>query len=375
MVLFLPFWEGNNKSFFSLEGSPMILLCPACDKDLVVTATEKPPVEIKCSHCSARAKISITIDLVEKSQDSSSVVFPAPNSKLILVAVEGEVTNEIISEILSEGGFEVISTISGDETLRQMCERRPVVSIIDVGIPKVFESVLPKTDTEAGLKDLGIILLSSIHNKTRYKREPETLYGADDHIERHHIEDRLLSKVISLVKGLQGDYVVMPEKSGPTAAPLPEQAPVEPVGLPPASVEPALVEAPSIEVPPVDPAVVETPAEPSPLSPVSEESPSEAVPVSPEPSVKKETPRGDLSSHDNAKRLARLIVSDIALYNQKRIEEGIKNGTVRELLKDELEEGQKLYTSRVPGDVNDGTNYYEEAISDFIQKQKDKIKG
>jgi hypothetical protein len=38
-------------------------------------------------------------------------------------------------------------------------------------------------------------------------------------------------------------------------------------------------------------------------------------------------------------RLARAIVSDIALYNQEKVREGIKNDTLFDLLKNELDEG------------------------------------
>lgn len=358
----------------------MIVSCPACDKDLVVAATVKPPAELQCKRCSAKARISVKIDLIQRGQASPSTTLPSPNPKLVLVAVEGEVTNEMITEILSEGGFEVVSTHSGDETFRQMCERRPVVSVIDVGIPKIFESGVLKTETEEGLedglKDLKIILLSSIHNTTRYKREPEALYGASDYIERHHIEDGLLSKVMNLVKGSQGDYVSLVEEAAPVAQSPPDPPPVKTTPVDKVSVEPAVMEPPAVQPPSVEPAaVVPPPVETAHLESPPLEQPPVTAPAAPRPSGKQEGSKGDLSSHDMAKRLARLIISDIALYNQKRIQEGIRNGTIREVLKDELEEGHKLYRSRIPSELYDGTNYYEEAISDFIRKQKDKIKG
>ena len=49
---------------------------------------------------------------------------------------------------------------------------------------------------------------------------------------------------------------------------------------------------------------------------------------------------------DNPKlafRLARAIVSDIALYNQEKVKEGIKNDSIFEVLTEELEEGRELF--------------------------------
>lgn len=79
---------------------------------------------------------------------------------------------------------------------------------------------------------------------------------------------------------------------------------------------------------------------------------------------------GNQAAHDAAKRLARIIISDIALYNQRAIEDGIRNGTVYELLRDEIEEGKKLYESRVPAEISSSTDYYREAIDEFIRKRK-----
>ena len=39
-------------------------------------------------------------------------------------------------------------------------------------------------------------------------------------------------------------------------------------------------------------------------------------------------------------RLARAIVSDIALYNQKKVREGIEKDCIFDLLNEELEEGR-----------------------------------
>jgi hypothetical protein len=79
---------------------------------------------------------------------------------------------------------------------------------------------------------------------------------------------------------------------------------------------------------------------------------------------------GDPTAHEAAKRLARIIMSDIALYNQRAIDEGVRNDTMYDLLKDEIEEGKKLYESRVPAEIASSTDYYREAIDEFIRKRK-----
>jgi len=72
---------------------------------------------------------------------------------------------------------------------------------------------------------------------------------------------------------------------------------------------------------------------------------------------------------DKARRLARTIVSDIALYNRDEIRRGIKNDNLFELLAEELDRGRKLYVSRVSPAVQSATNFYNQAIVDVLVKQ------
>ena len=56
---------------------------------------------------------------------------------------------------------------------------------------------------------------------------------------------------------------------------------------------------------------------------------------------------------DLAFRLARAIVSDIALYNQEKVKDGIKNDNIFELLTEELQEGREHFYTRVSPDIPD----------------------
>jgi hypothetical protein len=70
-----------------------------------------------------------------------------------------------------------------------------------------------------------------------------------------------------------------------------------------------------------------------------------------------------------AGRLARTMASDIAIYNEKKIEKGIQEDTLWELLADDLREGQKDWESRVSEDIARGTNLLEKALVDIIFAQ------
>ena len=78
---------------------------------------------------------------------------------------------------------------------------------------------------------------------------------------------------------------------------------------------------------------------------------------------------------DLAFRLARAIVSDIALYNQDKVSEGIKSDSIFELLDAELEEGREHFFTRVSPQMQDRDHLYERAIVDVMIKQAGKIES
>jgi hypothetical protein len=74
-----------------------------------------------------------------------------------------------------------------------------------------------------------------------------------------------------------------------------------------------------------------------------------------------------------AKRLARLIVSDIFLYNRKKVEEGVRNGTFYNLLEHDVREARALYERRVPQEIRDMTTYLDDAFSELVEKTKKEL--
>ncbi len=81
---------------------------------------------------------------------------------------------------------------------------------------------------------------------------------------------------------------------------------------------------------------------------------------------------------DNPKlafRLARAIVSDIALYNPEKVKEGIKNDSIFEILTEELQEGRDHFHGRVSPELEDRDHLYDRAIVDVMIRQAGKIES
>ncbi len=73
-----------------------------------------------------------------------------------------------------------------------------------------------------------------------------------------------------------------------------------------------------------------------------------------------------ITNSDQAFRLAKAIISDILLYNQEKVKTGIENDNLFETLAAELEEGRKLFESRVDSKVP--SSVFDRAIIDVLFK-------
>jgi hypothetical protein len=66
--------------------------------------------------------------------------------------------------------------------------------------------------------------------------------------------------------------------------------------------------------------------------------------------------------HEDAKRFARLVVSEIKLYNESKVNEGRRQKDLYERLKEDIERGRQMYSDRVAPQVRDSTNYFYDEL-------------
>jgi hypothetical protein len=203
-----------------------------------------------------------------------------------------------------------------------------------------------KNDPE--LRETAVILVASMYDRSTKRHEPDSLLGADDYIDRSLIQKGLLHKVENL---LTREEKVGEEEKTPTPVMEEEIAPI--------AVEEEVQAGESDRA-----FVVDSP------EPATEKEP-DLVPASPQ-ALGTESVEESAEEKD-AKRLARIIVSDIALYNPKKVDEGIQNDTFFELLEEEIEEGKQHYLSRVSETLSQPLAYLDEAFGDYINKRKSSL--
>ncbi len=106
--------------------------------------------------------------------------------------------------------------------------------------------------------------------------------------------------------------------------------------------------APVIAPPPAPAAAPAPVAAPRPAAPPAPAAAPAAAPIAPE----------DQKAHEDAKRFARLVVSEIKLYNEAKVNEGRRQKDLYERLKEDVERGRQMYAERVPARIRDTTNYF-----------------
>lgn len=67
-------------------------------------------------------------------------------------------------------------------------------------------------------------------------------------------------------------------------------------------------------------------------------------------------------AHEEARRLARLLVSEIKLYNEEQVEEGRRNRNIYGLLKEDIDRSRQMYDERVDERVRTSTDYFHQEL-------------
>ena len=66
--------------------------------------------------------------------------------------------------------------------------------------------------------------------------------------------------------------------------------------------------------------------------------------------------------HEEAMRFARLLVSEIKLYNEAKVQQGRSSRDIYALMKDDIERSRQLYKERVPEPIRSATNYFNDEL-------------
>jgi predicted Zn finger-like uncharacterized protein len=289
----------------------VVVICPKCKIKLKINEGKltSEGSRFKCPSCSTVFLVKKSLAIPKKETDSNKVLVAHSNTAMM---------DEIIS-LLTKEGYQIITASDGIDAMVKAMKELPFLAIIEVALPKIYGfEVCRRLKLRSETKEIRVILVASVYDKRRYRREPESLYGADDYIEDHHISEFLLTKINAL-KG------VKPEEKKEELKQREEEV-IEQKAEPRITTQQVITELPLLD---------------------------ERI--------------------EKAKRLARIIVSDIYLYNTMKVEKSIRNGNFYTAFAAEIKEGLKLYENRVSQEVRAISDFYKEAIEGFIENKKKDI--
>ncbi len=291
----------------------MVVGCPKCKVRLKVDETKLSPSgsRFKCPRCA-------TILLVRKPAAAEKK--DLEKNKVLAAHSNPETLGKIVT-MLTDQGYKVVTAADGIDVMVKALKELPFLSIVEVALPKIYGfEVCKRLKMRTETKEMKFILVPSIYDKTRYRREPVSLYGADEYIEDHDISTQLLDKIDKLRGAREA------EKPGePPEAETKQSAASQ-----------------------------------------LEQTPQPVVNITPPPA-----PKGDTDERiERAKRLARTIINDIYLYNTAKLDDSLRKNNFYAVFAPELKEGKKLYDLRIPQEIRNIGDFYKEAIENFLSAKK-----
>ncbi len=67
-----------------------------------------------------------------------------------------------------------------------------------------------------------------------------------------------------------------------------------------------------------------------------------------------------------ARRLARALVSDLVVYHPEKRQQGLRDGTLAQLFKEEIAKSWQEYVEQVGAELANGTPYWVEALNEIL---------
>ena len=385
----------------------MLISCPGCKANFNFDETTigELGVNLRCFRCRT------TFRIVRKGRAAGArgrVPSGDRSSQIVkfVVAHESQSFCEAVRRVVANEPFLVFDSNDGGEAMAIIERVKPDVVLLDVALPTMYGfEICEAMRHNPTLAHTRIMLLAAIYDKRRYRRDPASMYGADAVIEKHRIPDELVARIYDLMATvpdeqrpeapiMDGDKELSVADEGDWLAPsaMADRDVAEDGGLSPGS-DPLLptaeatvtrAEPDAVGIGVLAAAAVTSPELPEieldlpePVSAELAQSFVEEVVVEEGGSVGEPSPpvgvraADDLpTDHLKARRLARIIVSDIALYNPEKVEEGVRQGSIDSLLADEYAEGVALYEQRVAAEIRAGTDYLAEAWQQLLEKKQ-----
>ena len=329
----------------------MIAACPHCGARYRIERERLSPqgARLRCARCEAVFRVSLPAEpgpapeasevhragrgFAQTSLAERLAAAPAPRPApapseprpLVLVADPDVEAGKAVASAVAGWGLEPLLVHDGVEAILTIQRTLPRLVVLEASLPKMFGfQVCELMKRNEQLRAIPVVLVGAIHHRDRYRRQAAETYGADAYVERPQLPDAL--------------------------APILRQHGIA-VGGGPATPAPVRREPPA-------PVRRESPP------PVRIEAPGRAEPVAPrvQAAAASAAEAALVADFARAERLARIIVSDVVLYNPEKFEAGVRAGNVQEAMSVEMEEGRAHFRERIPERVRERKDFLGEEL-------------
>ncbi len=216
------------------------------------------------------------------------VAASTPSGDLVLIAIPEADVAKRLADTLAARGLRSVIVHDGVEAVLEIQRKLPKAAIVAAHLPKMFGfQICELVKRNDSLRNTWLVLVGAIHNQERYRRPAGETYGADAYLEMPDLPEGALALLT------QGGLTL--------GSAVPQRTPAPP---PPAAASPRPRTADGLE-----------------------------------------------EQRAKAERLARIIVSDIVLYNEQKFAAALKQGNVVEALDGDLSEGRHLFQERIDARV------------------------
>jgi predicted Zn finger-like uncharacterized protein len=346
----------------------MIAACPKCSTRYRVENERLTAdgVRLRCTRCQAVFRVrapGAVAPLVEPQVEAQPTPMPqAPDrSRLVLIADSDAEEGKVTAGALAGWGLQPLLAHDGVEAILAIQRNLPRAVVLDAALPKMFGfQICELMKRNAELREVHVVLVGAIHHRERYRRSPHELYGADAYLERPDLPHGLATVLRDFGLPLAGAFPAAPGRGGSPARPIAREFEVEEVSMP---LEPAreLSEGPfEVRSAPVLPSAAPVAPAPSPMPIPTRPMRGAASPAARAPSASVQDGLAD--ERAKAERLARIIVSDVILYNQEKFVRAVAAGRVVEMLDPDLEEGRALFRQRIDARVREERDHLAEEL-------------
>lgn len=274
----------------------------------------------------------------------ASMAASATGALNVLFAHENAEIRARIAQVAGEGGVPCKTVDNGVDALVELQSGRYQVGVLDVALPRMFGfEVCEVIRRDQALDRVKLLIIAAIYDQNRYRRPPSSLYGADGYIEKQDLDVQFVAAVRAAAQ------VAPAPAAAPAAMPVPAPVPAQ-------AAEPRSEAA----APVTPPAPIPAPAAVPVPTPAPTSAPSAAL------------AGVDPKDLERARRLGRVIVSDLALYNKEVFATAQSPDEIYSALQKDIQDSREQINTKVAAAIREAEDVLDIAIRGYIEKRNAK---